>query len=79
MLEASTFEYSPTPRLSVSPATMDAFVDHMSDPNALSSKENTAVVVPALAHAYAGEDEGGIPHAWTGFAWNATGPGISWV
>ena len=87
--EATAFEYSPTPTLSVSPATTDAssdslneertvqmtFVDHVSDPDGL--KETMPAVMPALAYAYAGE--GGISRAWTGFAWNATGPGTGWV
>jgi hypothetical protein len=87
--DATSYEYSPTPTLSVSPATTDvsadslneertvqmSFVDHMSDLDAL--KETTPAVVPALAYAYAGE--GGISRAWTGFAWNATGPGSGWV
>ena len=87
--EATAFEYSPTPTLSVSPATTDAssdslneertvqmtFVDHVSDPDGL--KETTPAVAPAPAYAYAGE--GGISRAWTGFAWNATGPGAGWV
>jgi len=87
--EATTFEYSPTPTLSVSPAATDAssdslneertvqmtFVDHVPDPDGL--KGITSAVVPALAYAYAGE--GGISRAWTGFAWNATGPGTGWV
>jgi PHO85 cyclin-5 len=86
--EATAFEYSPTPTLSVSPATTDAsdslneertvqmsFIDHVQDPDGL--KEITPAVVPALAYAYAGE--GGISRAWTGFAWNATGPGTGWV
>ena len=86
--EATTFEYSPTPTLSVSPATTDAssdslneertvqmtFVDHVPDPDGL--KETTSAVVPALAYAYAGE--GGISRAWTGFAWNAAGR-TGWV
>jgi len=87
--EATAFEYSPTPTLSVSPTTTDGssdslneertvqmtFVDHVPDPDGL--KETIPVVVPALAYAYAGE--GGISRAWSGFAWNATGPGSGWV
>jgi hypothetical protein len=85
--EATGFEYSPTPTLSVSPTTTDAdslneertvqmtFVDHVSDPDGL--KETTPAVPPAPAYDYAGE--GGISRAWAGFAWNATGPGTGWV
>jgi hypothetical protein len=87
--DATAFEYSPTPTLSASPATTDAssdslneertvqmtFVDHVSDPDGL--KETTPAIAPAPAYAYAGE--GGISRAWTGFAWNATGPGTGWV
>jgi hypothetical protein len=87
--EATAFEYSPTPTLSVSPATTDGssdslneertvqmtFVDHVPDPDGL--KETIPAVVPAFAYAYAGE--GGISRAWSGFAWNATGPGSGWV
>ncbi len=87
--EATAFEYSPTPTLSVSPATTDAsseslneertvqmtFVDHVPDPDGL--KESAPAILPALAYAYAGE--GGISRAWCGFAWNATGHGSGWV
>jgi len=87
--EATAFEYSPTPTLSASPANTDGssdslneertvqmtFVDHMPDSDGL--KETIPAVVPALAYAYAGE--GGISRAWSGFAWNATGPGSGWV
>ncbi|KAI9509159.1 hypothetical protein F5148DRAFT_1189583 [Russula earlei] len=87
--EATAYEYSPTPTLSASPATTEGssdslneertvqmtFVDHVSDPDVL--KDTTPAVMPALAYAYAGE--GGISRAWSGFAWNATGPGAGWV
>jgi hypothetical protein len=73
MPEGTTFEYSPTPTVSASPATTDAsfeslnedrtvqmtFVDHISDPDGL--KESTPAVLPALAYAYTGE--GGISRA----------------
>jgi len=86
--EATSFEYSPTPTLSASPATTDTssesleertvqmnFVDHVADPDGL--KGSAPAGLPALAYAYAGE--GGISRAWCGFAWNTTGHGSGWI